>query len=97
MYYTRPSGGGLTSVIHTPWETNPAQQYKLMSQDAGGYWAAWSSNGVNVVDVTNRAVFASAGDVGQFCWDPHTQRYLGYVKNAWYDWNGLKRRAVALS
>ena len=97
MYYTRSSGGGLTSVIHTPWEADPAQRYKLMSQGTGGYWGAWSSNGVNVVDATNNPVLTGGSDVGQFCWDPHTQRYLGYVKNAWYDWNGLKRRAVALT
>ena len=97
MYSTRPTGGGITSVIHTPWETDPAQRYKLMNFDTGGYWGAWSSNGVNIVDAPNNPVFTGGSDVGQFCWDPHTQQYLGYVKNGWYDANGLPRRAVALT
>lgn len=97
MYSTRPTAGGITSVIHTPWETDPAQRYKLMNYDTGGYWGAWSSDGINVVDAPNNPVFTGGSDVGQFCWDPHTQLYRGYVKNAWYDANGLQRRAVALT
>lgn len=97
MYFTRPTGGGMTSVMHTPWESNPAQRYQFMNFDSGGYWAAWSSNGINLIDAPHNPVFTGGSDVGQFCWDPHTQRYLGYVKNAWYDWNGRKRRAVALT
>lgn len=97
MYFTRTNGTGITSVIHTPWETDPEKRYKLMSFGPGGYWAAWSSNGIHIVDAPNNPVFTGGSDVGQFCWDPHTQRYLGYVKNAWFDTNGLKRRAVAFT
>lgn len=97
MYFTRSDAGGMTSVMHTPWETDPAQRYKFLNFGGGGYWAAWSSNGIHVVDAPGNPVFTGGSDVGHFTWDPHTQRYLGYVKNAWYDWNGLKRRAVALT
>ena len=97
MYFTRPTAGGMTSVMHMPWETDPAQRYKFMNYDSGGFWAAWSPDGIHVTDAPNNPVFTGGSDVGQFTWDPHTQRYLGYVKNAWYDWNGLKRRAVALT
>ena len=97
MYFTRPSNGGMTSVMQTPWDPDPNQLYKLMNQDTGGYDASWSSNGVNIIDAPNNPVFTGGSDVGQFCWDPHTQLYRGYVKNAWFDANGLQRRAVALT
>ena len=97
MYYTRTSGGGMTSVIQTPWEPDPAQRYKFMNYDSGGFYAAWSPDGLHLTDAPNNPVFTGGGDVGQFSWDPHSQIYRGYVKNAWYDWNGRKRRAVALT
>ncbi len=68
-----------------------------MNFDSGGFYGAWSPDGIHVTDAPNNPVFTGGSDVGQFCWDPHTQLYRGYVKNAWYDWNGLKRRAVALT
>jgi len=97
MYFTRPTPGGLTSVMQTPWDPDPAQRYKFMSYDSGDFWAAWSSNGINVVDAPNNPVFTGGSDVGQFSWDPHTQLYRGYVKNGWIDSNGRQRRAVALT
>ncbi len=97
MYYTRLTGGGMTSVMQTPWDPAPAQLYKFMNYDSGGFYGAWSADGIHVTDAPNNPVFTGGSDVGQFCWDPHTRLYRGYVKNAWYDWNGLKRRAVALT
>ncbi len=97
MYFSRLTGGGMTSVMQTPWDPDPAQLYKLMNKDDVGYYAGWSSDGVHITDAPNNPVFSGGSDVGQFCWDPHTQLYRGYVKNAWYDWNGLKRRAVAVT
>ena len=97
MYYTRPTGGGMTSVMQTPWDPDPAQRYKFMNKDDVGYYAGWSPDGINVTDAPDNPVFAGGSDVGQFCWDPHTQLYRGYVKNSSYDGNGLKRRAVALT
>ena len=97
MYFTRPTGGGMTSVMQTPWDPDPAQRYKFMNYDSGGFYGAWSPDGLHLTDAPNNPVFTGGSDVGQFCWDPHTRLYRGYVKNAWYDWNGLKRRAVALT
>jgi hypothetical protein len=97
MYFTRPTTGGMTSVMQTPWDPDPAKLYKLMSFDTGGYFGAWSADGIHITDAPDNPVFTGGSDVGQFCWDPHTQLFRGYVKNAWYDWNGLKRRAVALT
>ncbi len=96
MYFTRPTAGGMTSVMQTPWDTAPNQLYKFMNREEGGYYAGWSPDGINVTDAPNNPVFTGGSDVGQFCWDPHTQRYLGYVKNNSYV-NGLKRRSVALT
>lgn len=97
MYFTRPTAGGMTSVMHTPWETDPVLRYKFMNKDDVGYYAGWSPDGIHVTDAPNNPVFSGGSDVGHFLWDPHTQQYLGYVKNAWFDANGLKRRAVALT
>jgi len=97
MFFTRPTAGGMTSVMHTPWEPDTNQLYQLMNFDSGGFYGAWSPDGIHITDAPNNPVFTGGSDVGQFCWDPHTQLYRGYVKNSWYDWNGRKRRAVALT
>lgn len=97
MFFTRPTGGGITSVMQTPRETDPAQRYKFMNYDTGGFCGAWSPDGIHVTDAPSNPVFTGGSDVGQFSWDPRAQLYRGYVKNSWYDWNGLKRRAVALT
>jgi hypothetical protein len=97
MFFTRATAGGMTSVMYTPWDPNTNQLYKLMNFDSGGFYGAWSPDGIQITDAPNNPVFTGGSDVGQFSWDPHTQLYRGYVKNAWYDWNGLKRRAVALT
>ncbi len=93
MYYH----GFMTSVMHTPWDPDPAKAYKLMNFDTGGWSAAWSSNGINFVSAPNNPVFTAGSDSGQACWDPRTQQYRLYVKNTWVDANGLNRRAVALA
>ena len=85
MYFTRPTGGGMTSVMQTPSDPDPAQLYKFMNYDSGGFYGASSPDGLQVTDVPNNPVFTGGGDVGQFCWDPHTQLYRGYVKNSWFD------------
>jgi len=90
LYYP----GFMTSVMHTPDDPDPAKRYKFMNFAGGGWSAAWTSDGIsNVVAAPNNPV-AGGSDSGQFCWDPHTQRYLGYVKVGWTDDNGLARRAV---
>ena len=97
MYFTRATAGGITSVMQTPGDPDPAQLYKFMNYDSGGFCGAWSADGIHVTDAPNNPVFTGGSDVGQFSWDPHSQLYRGYVKNSWYDWNGLRRRAVALT
>ncbi len=93
MFFPRVGSNGIPSVIHTPWDS-PDKQYKIINYDPTGFFAAYSSDGVHLVDVPNNPVFNQGGDVGQFLWDPHTSRYLGYVKvNP--DVSGLRRRAVA--
>ena len=96
MFFTRPTKSGITSVMHTPWDPDPARQYKFMNKDNDGYWAAWSPDGIHVTDSPLNPVFTGGSDVGQFTWDPHTQRFLGYVKNNSYV-NDLRRRSVALT
>jgi hypothetical protein len=86
--------GFMTSVMHTPDDPDPARRYKFMTFAGGGWSAAWSPDGVsNVVSAANNPV-AGGSDSGQFCYDPRTRQYLGYVKVGWTDTNGLARRAV---
>ncbi len=94
MFFQRPYADGITSVIHTPWDADPARRYRLMNYEPPGYFGAWSPDGIHVTDVPNNPVFTQAGDVGQFLWDPRTRQYLGYVKVN-VDVRGLRRRAVA--
>ncbi len=96
MIYNRPGTSGITSVMHTPWQPVPARRYAFMNYDSGGFWGAWSPDGIHTSDLPNNPVFTGGGDVGQFVWDPNTQRFLGYVKlNT--DVNGLRRRSVGLT
>jgi hypothetical protein len=97
MFFDRTVGSGISSTIHTPWDPDPARRYRFMNKDPGGYWAAYSADAVHTVDSVNNPVFTGGSDVGQFMWDPFNQIYRGYVKNGWMDWNGLQRRAVALT
>ena len=97
MFFTRPTAGGMISMMQTPGDPDPAQLYKFMNYDSTGFYGAWSADGLHVTDAPNNPVFAGGSDVGQFSWDPHTQLYRGYVKNSYYDPNGLKHRAVALT
>ena len=87
----------MSSMMHTPWETNTALRYKFMYLNDGGWWAGWSSNGVDVITAPNNPVYTAAGDSGQACWDPRAQVYRFYGKSLWYDTNGLRRRAVSLA
>jgi len=92
-------------VIHTPWEADPLRRYKLINYDYGrtppdhvvsGYWGAWSDDGVHWNTAPANPVLVDPGDVGQFVWDPHAQRYLGYPKK-FTDVRGYRRRCVGIS
>jgi hypothetical protein len=93
LFFQRDHGTGIASVIHTPWDPDPNRQYRVMNYDFGGYAAAWSPDGVHMIDAPNNPVLTHAGDVGQFLWDPFTREYLGYVKII-RDVRGLRRRSV---
>ncbi len=85
----------ISSVIHAPWEPDPDRRYQMINFDgqAGGYLAAFSPDGLQWTDASDKPVFAKGGDVSQFLRDFHTGRYLGYVKLN-VDVSGLRRRAV---
>jgi hypothetical protein len=61
---------------------------------AGGYMAAWSPTGIKWTDYSPKPVFDKGSDVGQFMWDPRSNRYLGFVKKG-CEVSGMKRRCVA--
>lgn len=97
IFIRRDRRDHIPSVIHTPWETSPQRHYAMINYDgaAGGYVAAWSPDGIHWTNASETPVFDQGGDVGQFVWDPHMKRYLGFVKrNA--DVSGLRRRAVGV-
>ncbi len=94
MVFDRPTISGLTSVMHTPFDTDPNRAYHLFNYESPGYFSAWSADGVHTTDVPGNPVITGVGDVGMASYDPHTQQYIAYVKiNTTV--NGLQRRSVA--
>ncbi len=93
-------------VIHTPWEKDPARRYKLLYFEYGrtppnftttGYLGMTSPDGVHWSDVGEKPVLVdSPGDVGNFVWDPHTERYMGWPKK-FAEVRGFRRRCVGFS
>jgi len=93
-------------VIHTPWEPDPKRRYKLINFEYGrtppdytvtGYLGACSPDGVRWTPIGKKPVLRdSPGDVGNFVWDPHTKRYLGYPKK-FATVRGARRRCVGYS
>lgn len=98
IFIRRGKRDHIASVIHTPWETNPAHRYLMINFDGdvpsgSGYMAAWSADGIRWTDAADKAVFNKGGDVGQFLYDFQRKEYVGYVKNG-AKVSGLRRRAV---
>jgi hypothetical protein len=93
-------------VIATPNDPNPERRYKLINWDYGrtppdhtvsGYWGAWSRDGVHWTDAPKNPVLPDpGGDVGNFTWDPHKARYIGYPKQ-FTDVCGAHRRCTGFS
>ena len=92
-------------VIHTPWDPDTEKEYKLVYYDYGrtdprhrvsGYYGAWSSDGIHWSPIREEPLFADPGDVGNFVWDPHQGRYLGYAK-IFVPNGGHRRRAIGLT
>ena len=105
LFLRRTAEDHLPQVIHTPWETNPARRYKLLNFDYGrtppknltsGFYGATSANGMVWQDLTNNPILPDPGDVGNFVWDAHRQRYLGYPK-VFANVRGFNRRCVGFS
>ena len=92
-------------VIHTPWDPVPEKEYKLVYYDYGrtdprhrvsGYYGAWSRDGIHWSPIREEPLFADPGDVGNFVWDPHQGRFLGYAK-IFVPYGGHRRRAIGLT
>lgn len=86
---------GQLSVMHTPFNPEPERWYTNHAYQTGGYYGAWSTDGLHWTDVPGNPL-VDAGDVAHVAWDPHAHRYIGYYKVPTYV-NGLQRRAVAFS
>ncbi len=92
-------------VIHTPWEHNRSRRYKLINYDYGrtppkhtvsGYWGATSPDGIHWTDVSKNPILRDPGDVGNFVWDPHAKRYVGWPKK-FTTVRGFRRRCVGFT
>jgi len=78
-------------VVHSPW--NPPDS-RYTSITPGSYRGVNSPDGFQVTQTSESLV--KGGDVGRFCWDPNTRKYLGFVKVG-RDVRGLSRRCVGYS
>ncbi|HNT34025.1 MAG TPA: hypothetical protein PKH07_03415 [bacterium] len=96
IYIRRNPRDHIQSVIHTPWESSPQRQYMMMNWSSDGYYLTWSPDGIHWTDVPNNPVLTKGGDVGNFCWDPRTKQYCGYVKLGSVV-RDLKRRSVGFT
>ncbi len=92
-------------VLYTPWEENPARRYKLLNFDYGrtapdhlisGFWGAYSADGIHWQDAARNPVLKDPGDVSNFIWDSHKERYTGYPK-VFAPVRGFNRRCVGFS
>lgn len=79
------------TVVHSPWNP-PDSRYTAIA--AGSYTGSNSPDGLRRTKTSEQLV--KGGDVGRFCWDPHTRRYRGYVKVG-RSVRGLSRRCVGFS
>lgn len=105
IFFRRTKEDHLPQVIYTPWEKDPNRRYKLINYDYGrtkpdnlvsGFWGAYSSDGIQWKDVTRNPVLKDPGDVGNFVWDSHGQRYIGYPK-IFAPVRGFNRRCVGFT
>ena len=105
MFFRRTKEDHLPQVIYTPWEKDASQRYKLINYDYGrskpdnlvsGFWGAYSADGIHWKDVKKNPVLKDAGDVGNFVWDSHAKRYIGYPK-VFAPVLGFNRRSVGIT
>ena len=105
IFFRRTKEDHLPQVIYTPWEKDPNRRYKLLNYDYGrtkpdhlvsGFWGAYSPDGIHWTDVVHNPVLKDPGDVGNFVWDGHARRYIGYPK-IFAPVRGYNRRCVGFS
>ena len=78
-------------VVHSPWNPPESRYTSIMP---GSYRGSNSPDGLRGSKSSEPLV--KGGDVGRFCWDPNTRKYLGYVKVG-REVRGLSRRCVGYS
>ena len=105
IFFRRTKEDHLPQVIYTPWEKDPGRRYKLLNYDYGrtkpdhlvsGFYGAYSADGIHWKDVAHNPVLKDPGDVGNFVWDSHTRRYIGYPK-IFAIVRGYNRRSVGFT
>jgi len=105
IFIDRMRESHIPMVIHTPWDPDPQKRYKLVYYDYGrtdplhsvsGYYGAWSADGIHWSATREEPLLADPGDVGNFVWDPHQKRYLGYAK-IFVARGGFRRRAIGMT
>ena len=105
IFLRRTKEDHLPQVIYTPWEKDPDRRYKLINYDYGrtkpnnlvsGFWGAYSEDGIHWMDVDKNPVLIDPGDVGNFVWDAHAKRYIGYPK-VFAPVRGFNRRCVGVT
>ena len=105
LFFWRSKEDHLPQIIHTPWDPDPQRRYKLINYDYGrtppdhmvsGFWGAYSPDGLHWTAVEKNPVLVDPGDVGNFVWDPHRERYLGYPKT-FAPVRGYRRRCVGFT
>jgi len=98
IFFSRGNSDHILSVLHTPWEPDPARAYKMINFDGvvGRFLGAESPDGLRWVDVPGNPIIPPASDVGNFAFDPHERRYIGYLKSR-ATVNGFSRRTVSFT
>ncbi len=94
MFFPREQGNGIASILHTPWEADPARRYTILNFDKGGYWGAHSPDGIHLTDLPNNPIYTKYGDVAQFLWDFHAGQFASYGKTIHWV-SGMRRRCVS--
>jgi hypothetical protein len=72
-------GGGSLAVIHDPLDPDPARRFKRFAHRSGGYYPAYSADGVHWIDAGGRPAL-TAGDTITLTQNPGTGEYLAYHK-----------------
>lgn len=105
IFLRRTKEDHLPQIIYTPWEKDPTRRYKLINYDYGrtepnhlvsGFWGAYSADGIHWTDAHRNPVLKDPGDVGNFVWDAHAKKYIGYPK-VFAPVRGFNRRCVGFT